>query len=143
MVARRDETRPTGAARLRSEHKSQTDPACAGRRIVTECRAHDNGNDNAAGNGEAEPAVFPFCSAECSPAAGGEIVASMSGARQGEFHDPPDAGGARAPREPALRQGALYPPSCRHKKDGHLPGETRPITANRRHPKNQQQGSEP
>ena len=34
-----------------------------------------------------------------------------------------------------------FPLSCRHKKDGRPPGETRPITANRRHPRTEQQGS--
>ena len=44
---------------------------------------------------------------------------------------------SEAPAKPALRQGAFFIHlSCRHKKDGRLPGETRPITANRRHLEN-------
>ena len=117
MVARQGETRPTGADRRQPENQTAGSrhwtPACAGRRIVPECRARNEGL-HAAGNGEAEPAAtFPFCSAECSPRPAG-IVASMS-EPAGEFRRDPPAWAERA--KPALRQGRFFIHlSCRHKR---------------------------
>ncbi|MEZ5609269.1 MAG: hypothetical protein R3E45_02295 [Rhodocyclaceae bacterium] len=96
------------------------------------------------GNGEAEPAAaFPFCSAERQLASAG-IVASMS-TRQGEFRRPLPAGRSEALREPAaLRQGTLVTFSS-PRKPIDTRGETRPITANRKHlkPKGDQPWTRP
>ena len=122
----------------RSSKDQNTGPRPApGRRIVAGCRARIGGTARQPpGNGEAEPAVaFRFCSVECSPRPA-EIVASMSEPAGRVSTRPADCGRSEGTGESRrCGRGAFASFLCRHKKGGRPPGETRPITANRRHPK--------
>ena len=120
----------TEAARIRP------DPVCAGatNRSGMPCPKRRHHNPPAmAKPSRQQPS---FCSAEWSPRPAG-IVASMSEPARASFDATRRARVERGNRrEPALRQGASLSLLCRHKKGGRLPGETRPITANRRQPEN-------
>ena len=112
LVATRKPTRPPGrdqpitANRKHLKTKRQRSkvrtPACAGRRpLPTAMPAMEA--PQPAGNGEAEPAAFPFCSAECSPRPA-ELSRRCLRPARGEFRRARRARAARY-RLPALRQG--------------------------------------
>ena len=148
-LARWGESRPITASR-----RHATDPTAGvkgpgprpapGRRIVAGCRARIGGTARQPpGNGEAEPAVaFPFCSAECSPRPAG-IVASMSEPAGRVSTRPAGRGwseGTGASRR--CGRGRFFGDFLvATRKSLARRGETRPITANRKHPKTKGQRS--
>ena len=146
-LARRGETRPIIANRRHPENrtaktKSPGPRPSPGRRILSGGRASSSGTARRRQWRSRAGGAFPFCSAECSPRPAG-IVASMSEPARASFD---------ATRRARVERGHRLSRRCGRgrffgdflvatRKSLARRGETRPIIANRKHPKTKRQRS--